>query len=133
MHKLLIAMLLLGKLHTATAQELIDGKYFDNSLRFFVVEEKIKRTGELEICIANEDNMCVENVIVGYTVHVYNQSGEIIWKSIWSGQNMRMKFKQKLPEAHSIHIKARSPYVMNKLSTSKIHQDKPIELKYTLR
>jgi hypothetical protein len=133
MYKLLIAMLFFGTLHTVTAQELIDGVYYDNNLRFFIVEENIKRTGELEICIANEDNMCVENVFVGYTVHVLNQSGEIIWKSIWSGQNMRMKFKQKLPEAHSIHIKARSPHVMNKLSTSKIHQDKPLELRYTLR
>ncbi len=117
----------------AIAQTEIDGKYYDNNLRFYVVEENVKRTGLLDICIADENNRCVENLMTGYEVWAYDQSGKVIWKSIWSGQKMRMTFKQKIPNAHSIEIKARAPFVVNKLTTTRIYQDSPMELRYTLK
>ncbi len=114
------------------AQTEVDGKYYDNNLQFFVVEENVKRTGLLDICIADENNRCVENLMTGYEVWAYDQSGKVIWKSIWSGQKMRMKFKQKIPNAHAIEIKARAPFVVNKLTTTRIYQDEPLVLRYTL-
>lgn len=125
-------VLIISWCNASFAQTEINGKYVDNSLQFYVVEENVKRTGLLDICIANEDNRCVENLMTGYEVWAYNQQGEVIWKSIWSGQKMRMKFKQKIPDAHYIIIKARAPFVVNKLTTTRIHQDKPLELRYTL-
>ncbi|MCC5918506.1 MAG: hypothetical protein JJU02_14385 [Cryomorphaceae bacterium] len=133
MPKYFVSLLLLLLFSQLRGQELIDGKYYDNELSFFVIEENIRRTGALEICIVNIDNMCVENLMTGFEVLVYNAQNEIIWKSIWSGRNMRIKFKQKLPDAHTIHIIARAPFVVNKLTTTRIHQDKPMELKYKVQ
>jgi hypothetical protein len=116
----------------AHAQELIDGKYYDNSLEFFIVEENVRRTGVLDICIVGEDRRCIENLFTGFEVLVYNSAGKEIWASIWSGQTMRIKFTKGLPEAAHVVVRARAPYVVNKLTTTRIYQDKPLELKYYL-
>lgn len=132
MRTLFFIALIIGPI-SAIAQELVDDKYVDNNLQFLVVEENVKRTGLLDICIADADRRCVENLMTGYEVWAYNSQDKVIWKSVWSGQKMRMKFKQKIPDADYIVIKARAPFVVNKLTTTKIHQDKPLELRYTLK
>jgi hypothetical protein len=117
----------------AKSQELIDGKYYDNDLQFYVVEENVKRTGVIEICITNSDKRCIENLLTGYEILVYDNSNKEIWASIWSGQSMRVKFDNKLPNAHYVIIRARAPYVVNKRTTTRIYQDEPIELKHFVR
>lgn len=130
-YRLIILVLLLPSL--VKAQELINGKYYDNDLQFYVVEENVKRTGALEICITGADKRCIENLLSGYEVLVYDNANKEIWASIWSGQSMRIKFDKKLPNAHYIVVRARAPYVVNKLTTTRIYQDKPIELKHYVR
>lgn len=115
-------------------QHLENGKWIDNNLVFRVVYENIKKSGELHLCIANlENDMCIGNVMVPFEVYVYDRKDSLIWTSIWTGSTMQLKFKKKLPTAYKIVVKAKTSYVVNKLTTTKIHQSKPLELLYIVQ
>jgi len=119
----------------ATAQEQrADGTWWDNNLTFKVKADMIKTYGELEICIWNtEREMCVENVMTTYEIRIYDAANKEIWNSMWTGKDMYMKFKKKMPSAHHLTITALRPFVINKSSTNRIYQDKPMQLKYVVQ
>ena len=111
-----------------------DGTWWDNNLEFQVKKDLIKQFGELEICIFDSKReLCVENLMTRYEVRIYNAANEEIWNSLWSGKNMNMTFSKELPEASYIVIKAMKPFVINKLTGTRIHMDKPMELKYMVK
>lgn len=117
-----------------TAQSYQNGKWTDEDLLFKIVYENIKKTGELHLCIANKNNdMCIGNLMVPFEVLIYDRKDSIIWSSIWTGNSMKLKFKKRLPMAYKIHIKAKAPYVINKLTTTKIYQNQPLELLYIVQ
>ncbi len=104
---------------------------YDNNLVFKVVEDMIVRRGILEICIYDSKReICVENLITGYEIRVYDRNGQEIWNSLWTGRNKRMKFKNPIREAHYVVIKANRPLVINVLTGTRIYQDQPMELKF---
>jgi len=111
-----------------------DGTWWDNNLEFHVKADMIKSFGELEICIWDaKRDMCVENVMTTYEIRIYDASNKEIWNSMWTGKDMYMKFKKKLPNAHHLTITALRPFVINKSTTTRIYQDIPMQLKYTVQ
>lgn len=115
----------------SSAQNLENGKWIDNNLTFKVVYENIKKSGELHLCIVNKINdLCIGNLMVPFEVFVYDKKDSVVWSSIWTGNNMNLKFKKKLPTANKIIVKAKASYVINKLTTTKIYQSTPLELHY---
>lgn len=111
-----------------------NGKWIDDNLTFKVVYENIKKSGELHLCIANKNNdLCIGNLMVPFEVFIYDRKDSLIWSSIWTGNNMQLKFKRKLPMAYKVNVKAKAPYVINKLTTTKIYQKQPLELIYIVQ
>ncbi|MFN3951828.1 MAG: hypothetical protein ACK4KT_05450 [Thermaurantimonas sp.] len=116
------------------AQNFENGRWTDNNLIFKVVYENIKKSGELHLCIANQENdLCIGNLMVPFEVFVYDRKDSVIWSSIWTGNTMHLKFKKRLPNANKIVVKAKAPYVINKLTTTKIYQNQPLELLYIVQ
>ncbi|MCX8148152.1 hypothetical protein [Thermaurantimonas aggregans] len=111
-----------------------NGKWIDDNLTFKIVYENIKKSGELHLCIANKSNdLCIGNLMVPFEVFIYDKKDSLIWSSIWTGNNMQLKFKRKLPLAYKVNVKAKAPYVINKLTTTKIYQKQPLELIYIIQ
>ncbi len=111
-----------------------DGTWWDNNLEFKVEKDLIKQFGELEICIFDSKReLCIENLMTRYEVAIYDAANKQIWNSLWTGKDMDMKFSKALPDAHYIIIKAMKPFVINKLTGTRIHMDKPMELKYMVK
>jgi hypothetical protein len=116
---------------TATAQEEIDGRWVDDNLEWVVLNENIRTDGTLRLCIAQiKEKRCVENVFTAYEILVYNAQGEEIWSGLWTGQKMAIRFRQPLPTAHKMEIKATKDFVINWMTGTKIHQTKPMSLTY---
>lgn len=110
-----------------------DGTWWDNDLVFEVLYENLDSTGELVICIKNvEVDRCIENLTTGFQVNIYGRGDKEIWTSLWTGRNLDFKFKKSFPEATYIIIKANKNYVINSMTGTRIYQDEPLELKYTL-
>lgn len=125
---------LMATLFTNAQEQRADGTWWDNNLEFHVKADMIKTFGELEICIwDSKREMCVENVMTTYEVRIYDANNKEIWNSMWTGKDMYMKFKKKMPNAHHLTITALRPFVINKSTTTRIYQEKPLELKYTVR
>lgn len=111
-----------------------NGRWEDEKLTFLVLSENIKRLGTINLCIGNlENEQCIGNLMTAFELRVFDAQNNEIWNSLWTGTNMNIKLKNKLPNASYLIIKARAPYVVNTLTTTRIYQSKPIEIKYTLR
>lgn len=125
-------MLILATSLAASAQEQReDGTWWDNNLEFQVEEDLLRTLGELEICIFDgKREVCVENLMTMYEVRIFDSQNKEIWNSLWTGKNLKMKFSQPFPEANYIVIKALRPFVINKLTGTRIYQDEAMELKY---
>jgi hypothetical protein len=130
-----IAALLMLAFFTVTAQvQKEDGTWWDNDLAFKVTDDQMKLKSELEICIYHTTKeKCIENLVTGFEVRIYDASGKELWNSLWTGSQKRIKFKKKFPQASYLVIKATRPFVINELTTNRIYQDKPMELKHTIR
>lgn len=116
------------------SQTFENGKWTDDNLTFKIVYENIKKSGELHLCIANKNNdLCIGNLMVPFEVFIYDRKDSLIWSSIWTGNNMQLKFKRRLPMAYKVNVKAKAPYVINKLTTTKIYQKQPLELIYIVQ
>ena len=120
---------------TASGQEQKeDGTWWDNNLEFQVQSDLLKQFGELEICIFDKSHeTCIENLVTAYEVRIYNAQQKELWSSLWTGKDMNMVFKKSFPEASYVIIKAMRPFVINKLTGTRIYQDEPMELKYTVK
>jgi hypothetical protein len=117
------------------AQEMrADSTWWDNNLQFKVMRDQMRSRSELEICIYHTTRgACIENLVTGFEVRIYDAAGKELWNSLWTGKNKNIKFKKKFPTASYVVIKATRPFVINELSTNRIYQDKPLELKYKLQ
>ena len=129
---LVLSLLISANLWAQEQRE--DGTWWDNNLEFQVKKDLIKQFGELEICIFDSKReLCVENLMTRYEVRIYNAANEEIWNSLWSGKDMNMTFSKELPDASYIIIKAMKPFVINKLTGTRIHMDEPMQLKHMVK
>lgn len=111
-----------------------DGTWWDNNLEFNVQFDALKEKGQLAICIYDSHrDMCIENVMTSYEVRIYNAANQELWNALWTGKNMDMVFKKNFPEAAYVVIKAMRPFVVNKMTGTRIYQDQPMELKFTVK
>lgn len=118
----------------AHGQEEVNGQWVDNDLAFKVEWENVKRTGEIDLCIAKaSEDLCIRNLFTSFEVLIYDANGKVINKSIWTGLNQNIKFREPIPQAHHLVIKAVKPFVINRLTKTKIHQERPLELEVILR
>lgn len=114
-------------------QEKVDEKWVDNSLTFKVLSESIKKDGNIMICIVDtERDICIENLQTGFEIKVYSSGGEVLWEGIGSGRMRKVQLPKALPQASYITLKAFKAHVTNKRTGTLIHQDKPMEIKYSL-
>ena len=131
---ILVAFSILSFVSVRAQVQKEDGTWWDNNLDFEVLYENLDSTGELVICIKNiEVDRCIENLTTGFQVNIYGSGDKEIWTSLWTGRNLDFKFKKPFPEASYIIIKANKNYVVNSMTGTRIYQDEPLELKYTLR
>ena len=134
MKQLFAAILAVTFLSVNGQEQKEDGTWWDNNLEFQVQSDFLKEYGELEICIFDKSReTCIENLVTAYEVRIYNAQQEELWNSLWTGKDMDMVFKKNFPEASYIVIKALRPFVINKLTGTRIYQDEPMELKYTVK
>ncbi len=116
------------------SQQKIGEKWIDNNLQISVQKEAVKTLGYLTFCIMDTtENFCVENLQTGLEVHVYNEKDEKIYAGKTTGRIPDLKFPEPMPAAHYVVLKAFKPWVTNKLTGTRIHQDEPLELKYFLK
>ena len=59
--------------------------------------------------------------------------GKEIWNSLWTGRNMDLNFERSFPEAKEILIEAGAPFVINKISGTRIRTGHPLKLYKTLK
>ncbi len=111
-----------------------DGTWWDNNLEFEVLHENLDSNGQLVLCIKNvEVDRCIENLTTGFQVNIYDSGDKELWTSLWTGRSLDFKFKKSFPEAIYIIIKANKNYVVNSMTGTRIYQDEPLELRYTLK
>ena len=118
----------------AMAQTKVGDKWVDNNLTIRVVQDDIKKKGEFYYCIADTSRgPCIQNLVTGVEVKVYNAKNEVLWEGIASGRLKGLKLPKAMPTASYIRIKAFKPWVVNKSTGSRIHQDKVIDIKYVVK
>lgn len=111
-----------------------DGTLYDDQLGFHVVQEHVRLYGEINVCIwQKERELCIENLITSYEILIYNQAGEEIWTSLWTGMYPDIKFEKNFPDASYIIIRAKRDYVINIMTGTRIYTDGYMELKYDVR
>lgn len=89
-----------------SAQTLVGDRWIDNSLTIRVVEESIRKTGQLTICIySTETEACIENLFTAFETRILDASGKEIWNALWMGQKKTLSFKK--PFQTDIKLKLR--------------------------
>lgn len=110
-----------------------DGTWYDGELAFKVVDEDLEKEGTMLICIyKTSNNRCIHNLITPFEVIIYNEDNEQIWNSAWTGTNTDLKFRQPLPGAKYVVIRAKNDYVVNTMSGKRIFTDGQMELEYVI-
>lgn len=134
MIKRLLVFALLSIGYNGLAQEKVGDRWVDNNLTLSVTDDQIKTSGVFTLCVMDSTtNYCVENLVTGVEVEIYNEQDEILWKGIGSGRTKRMKLIAAMPDAHYMLVRAFKSWVVNKSSGNSIHQDKRIEIKYFVK
>lgn len=128
-------LVLIASAFSAFSQTKVGEKWVDNNLTFQVTYDAVRTEGRMDICIADtsRDAACIENLQSGFEVKVYNASDEMLWEGIGSGRSNMLQLPKAMPDAKYVTIKAFKPYVINKRTSTRIHQDETIEIKHTLR
>jgi len=135
MMKNIFALLLLCTTSVLTfGQTQVGEKWVDNNLTFQITYEDIKGQGRMDICIADTSrgDACIENLQSGFEVKVYDTESNLLWEGIGSGRSSMLKLPKAMPEASYVTIKAFKPYVVNKRTSTLIHQDENIQIKHKL-
>lgn len=119
----------------AFAQSKVGDKWVDNNLTIKVIDDDIKSRGEFYICIADTSRggPCIENLVTGVEVKIYNAADELLWEGIASGRVKGMKLPAPMPQASYLWIRTFKPYVVNKTSGNYIYQDKHINVRYNIK
>lgn len=117
-----------------SAQTLIGDKWVDNELALKVDYDKIKTTGIFSFCVYQPvEEKCIENLITGVEIEVQDAAGKILWKGTAKGHKSSLKLPAAYPNAAFLVLKAFKPWVVNKNTGTRIHQEKPLEIKYSIQ
>lgn len=129
-----ITFLSLWFAHSLWAQQKVGDRWVDDGLQLVVVDDQLKASGSFSICIQDTVNdFCIENLTTGVTVWVYSASDEILWEGIASGRTPRLVLPRSMPDAHYLVVEAFKPFVINKLTATRIHQSEPLRTKYYIK
>lgn len=131
-HFTILVALLFGLGLSAQPARDADDRLVDNSLRFHVISEKVHTRGMMEICISDSTGNCIDNLISGFVIRIYDAGGSEIWAGKTAGREEMLKFPKPMPSAASLGFTAFKPYVINRMTGDRIYQDQPIETKYIL-
>ncbi|AEV33766.1 hypothetical protein Oweho_2806 [Owenweeksia hongkongensis DSM 17368] len=127
-------LILIATAISGYSQTKVGDKWMDNNLAFEITYEAIRTEGRMDICIADTSrDACIENLQSGFEVKVFDASNTMIWEGIGSGRTNMLKLPKALPNASYVTIMAFKPFVTNKSTGTKIHQDKRIEIKHTIK
>lgn len=111
-----------------------DGEWYDNNLVLRIEADLIRSEGELYYCIADSSRgPCIENLQTGLSIKLYDANDNILWEGQASGRRRGLKFPQAYPTAQRVELRAFKAWVVSKSTASRIHQEKPLYLNYTLR
>ena len=134
MKQLIFVLLVFSGWLAAAQEQHEDGTWWDNNLEFKVEQDLLKKLGEIEICIYHKTNaMCVENLMTTFEIRIFDAANNEIWNSLWTGKDMYIVFSKAFPTAHHVTVRALRPFVINKLTGTRIYQDKALELKYEVK
>ena len=134
MSKKLLIIAFLSFSMSLLAQEKVGDKWVDNNLTIKVIDDQVKSLGVFVFCVLDSaTQFCIENLTTGIEVEIYNRQNEILWKGLGSGRTKKLKLIAPMPDAHYLKIKAFKPWVVNKSSGNRIHQDNRIEIKYFVK
>jgi hypothetical protein len=115
----------------AGAQTQLGDRWVDNNLTIQVKVDRIKTQGQFFICIADTSRgECIENLVSGVEVAVFNAQDKLLWEGIASGRTVGLSLPKPMPNAHYLRIKTFKPWVVNKTTGTRIHQNKRIAVKY---
>tara|TARA_B000000460_G_C21281656_1_gene291968 strand:- start:122 stop:532 length:411 start_codon:yes stop_codon:yes gene_type:complete len=118
----------------ASAQTKVGDEWVDNNLVLDITLDNIKTNGVFEFCIKDTlGGTCIQNLVTGIEVTVFNNADEILWKGIASGRTKKLKLIAAMPDAHYMVLQAFKPWVTNKSSGNLIHQDERLRLKYFVK
>lgn len=109
-----------------------DNRLVDNNLKFKVISERVHTRGMMEVCISDTSDNCIDNLLSGFVVRIYDAEGNEIWAGKTAGRDEMLRFPKPMPEASWITFTAFKPYVLNRITGTRIYQDQPIETKYVL-
>ncbi|KAB2813684.1 hypothetical protein [Phaeocystidibacter luteus] len=133
MRIILCISFLIASLSSIAQVQREDGTWYDENLAIRVMEEDIRNEGTLEICIYSTTNdRCIHNLKTPYEVLVYNEDGEQIWNSAWTGQKMSIKFSTPLRGAAYIVVNAKNDYVVNTLTGERIFTNGVMSVEYEI-
>ena len=132
--RLALALLLLITATDLFSQPVRDAedRLIDNNLVFHVISEKVHARGMMEVCISDTTGNCIENLVSGFVIRVYDANGAELWAGKTAGREEMLIFPKPMPEASWLVFTAFKPYVLNRLTGDRIYQDQPIETKYIL-
>ncbi|NVK27494.1 MAG: hypothetical protein HWE14_05585 [Flavobacteriia bacterium] len=133
MRIILCISFLIASLSSMAQVQREDGTWYDENLAIRVMDEDIQNEGTLEICIYSTVNdRCIHNLKTPFEVLVYNEVGEQIWNSAWTGQKMNIKFSTPLRGAATIVVNAKNDYVVNTLTGERIFTNGVMSVEYEL-
>lgn len=117
-----------------SAQTKVGEEWVDNNLELQVEYDDIKKTGIFAICIYNtERKECIENLSTGFEIELLTGGGEVLWKGTSMGRKKKLKLPQAFAGAAVLKLTAFKPYVVNKNTGTRIHQDKKLQVTYTIK
>jgi len=129
--RVLFATILLVASFSVNAQTKVGNRWVDNNLTIQVKIDRIKAKGEFYICIADTSRgECIENLVSGVEVKVFDQNDQLLWEGIASGRTVGLSLPKPMPNAHYLKINTFKPWVVNKSTGTRIHQDERISVKY---
>lgn len=132
--RILLSLIFISALSLGVkGQELVNGRWQDDQLQFIILQESVKTRGEIYLCLSDSaGEVCIENLVTGFELKVYDSSNRLLWEGFASGRRKGLKLPNAFPNARYFTVKAFKPWVVNKRTSNKIHQSKAIELKYIL-
>lgn len=116
------------------AQEKINGRWVDNNLTIWIEDDQIRKEGVLYYCVADTSRgVCIRNLSTGFELKLYDAQGKLIYEGFASGRRSGVKLPKAYANAYEVEITAFKPWVINKSTATKIHQDKAIRVKYRVK
>lgn len=117
-----------------SAQTKVGEEWVDNNLQLQVEYDDIKKTGIFSVCIySTEREQCIENLSTGFEIELLTGGGEVLWKGTSMGRKKQLKLPKAFAGATTLRLTAFKPYVVNKNTGTRIHQDKKLNVTYIIK